>query len=219
MNKAELAYYFDHTILKAETTSRDVDRVCQEAIDHHFYAVCVNPDWITRAVANLKGSHVKTCSVVGFPFGTNTSLVKAHEAALAVAQGADEVDMVLSIGKMKEGLIDEVEADIRTVVEAAQTAVVKVIIETCYLSEDEKINACRAAENAGAHFVKTSTGFGSGGATAADVRLMRQTVSDHVHVKASGGIATLADVLSMIEAGAHRIGTSAGANIIAELTS
>ena len=148
-----------------------------------------------------------------------SALVKAREAALAVEQGAGEVDMVLTVGKLKEGLVKEVETDIRAVVKAAQTAVVKVIIETCYLSTKEKITACRAAENAGAHFVKTSTGFASGGATVDDVRLMCQTVSDQMQVKASGGITTLADTLALIDAGAQRIGASAGVSIMTELKS
>ena len=217
MNKETLAPYFDHTILKPFATETDVRRICGEAVSHGFHSVCVNPCHIPLVAAELKGTGVKTCSVVGFPFGANDSPIKAAEAALAVEQGAEEVDMVIAIGKLKQGLVAEVESDIRSVVEAAGTARVKAIIETCYLDRDEKIAACRAAERAGAHFVKTSTGFGTGGATAADVALMRETVGDRVQIKASGGIGTLKAALAMIEAGADRLGASAGTAILAEL--
>lgn len=217
MDRKTLARYFDHTILKAFATESDVRRVCSEAVDHGFYAVCVNPCHVPLVAAELGGTGVKTCSVVGFPFGANDPAVKAREAALAVEQGAHEVDMVIAVGRLKQGLVDTVEADIRAVVQAAGGARVKAIIETCYLNREEKIAACRAAEYAGAHFVKTSTGFGTGGATPEDVALMRETVGERVRVKASGGIGTLAAALALIEAGADRLGASAGVAIIGEM--
>jgi len=217
MDKSTLARYFDHTILKAFATESHVRRVCREAVSHGFFAVCVNPCHVPLVVAELQGTGVKACSVVGFPLGANHSEIKAKEAALAVKQGAAEIDMVMAVGKMKQGLTSAVEADIKTVVEATRPAIVKVIVETCYLEQAEKVTACKAVESAGAKFVKTSTGFGPAGATVEDVALMRDTVSPHVKIKASGGIGTLNDALSFIEAGAHRLGASAGVGIIAEI--
>ena len=217
MEKEALARYFDHTILKPFATETDVRRICREAVAHGFYSVCVNPCHVPFVVAELKGTGVKTCSVVGFPFGANEPGIKAKEAAMAVEQGAAEIDMVMAVGKMKQGLIAAVEADIGGVVKAAHPARVKVIVETCYLNRAEKISACKAAENAGAHFVKTSTGFGTGGATTDDVALMRKSVGHRLKVKASGGIGTLQAALAMIDAGADRLGASAGVDILAEL--
>ena len=217
MQPEELAGYFDHTLLKASATEADVRRICREAATYGFYSVCVNPCHMTLVKAQLRHTEVRTCCVVGFPLGANTADIKAREAALAVQQGADEIDMVMAIGNMKQGRVDAVQQDIAAVVRASGTAIVKVIIETCYLNDDEKIKACLSAENAGAHFVKTSTGFGTGGATVADVALMRATVGERLQVKASGGIGTLNDALAMIDAGASRLGASAGVSIIKEL--
>lgn len=218
MTPSELAKYIDHTALKATTTPAEIDRLCAEARQYGFAAVCINPCYVRRAVEALAGSPVTVATVIGFPLGATTSQVKAAETREAVLAGAREIDMVINIGLAKAGQFDAVEADIRAVVEAAQAAdsraVVKVIIETCYLTEEEKVEACRRAVAAGAHYVKTSTGMGSGGATVEDVRLMRATVGPAVGVKAAGGIRTAADALKMIEAGASRIGTSSGAQIL-----
>ena len=217
MNKQELARYFDHTLLKPFATQGDIQDLCREALDYQFYSVCVNPCHVALVSRTLKGSGVKTCSVVGFPLGCSTSQVKALEAGRAVEDGADEIDMVLAVGALKQGLHDQVENDIRAVVAAAGQALVKVIIEACYLSDSEKRAACSIAERAGADFVKTSTGFGSGGALVEDIRLMKSVVGDRLQIKASGGISTLEQALAMIEAGADRLGASAGVTIIGEL--
>lgn len=218
MTPSELAKYIDHTALKAATTPAEIDRLCAEARRYGFAAVCINPCYVRRAVEALAGSPVAVATVVGFPLGATTSAVKAAEAREAVLAGAREIDMVINIGLAKAGQFDAVEADIRAIVEAAlaanRDAGVKVIIETCYLTDDEKVETCRRAVAAGAHYVKTSTGMGSGGATVEDVRLMRATVGPAVGVKAAGGIRTAADALKMIEAGASRIGTSSGAQIL-----
>ena len=217
MQPNELARYFDHTILKAVATEMDVRRICKEALTHRFFSVCVNPCYVPLVKEELKDSRVKTCCVVGFPLGANDSAIKARETALAVEQGADEIDMVMAVGQMKAGRIDVVQNDIAAVVQAAGSALVKVIIETCHLDEDEKVKACQVAEEAGAHFVKTSTGFGTGGATVTDVALMRETVGNRLKVKASGGIGNLQQALAMISAGADRLGASASVDIIKEL--
>jgi deoxyribose-phosphate aldolase len=217
MNKQELARYFDHTLLKPFATQGDIQTLCREAIDHQFYSVCVNPCHVALVKQTLTGSGVKTCSVVGFPLGCSTSQIKAAEAGCAVQDGADEIDMVLAVGALKQGLHEQVENDIRAVVTAAGQALVKVIIETCYLSDSEKRAACSIAERAGADFVKTSTGFGSAGATVNDIKLLRSTVGDRLQVKASGSISTLEQALALIEAGADRLGASAGVAIIGEL--
>lgn len=216
MNKEQLARYFDHTLLKPCASEDEVRRLCREAVQYQFYSVCVNPCHVALVSRTLAGSAVKTCSVVGFPLGCNTSAIKAAETARAVQEGADEIDMVLCVGALKQGQVELVERDIEGVVAAADQALVKVIIETCYLDDQEKQAACRIVERAGAQFVKTSTGFGSGGATAEDVRLMRATVGDRMQIKASGGIATLSQALAMINAGADRIGASAGVCILKE---
>ena len=217
MNKQELARYFDHTLLKPFATQGDIQDLCREALDYQFYSVCVNPCHVALVSRTLTGSGVKTCSVVGFPLGCSTSQVKALEAGRAVEDGADEIDMVLAVGALKQGLHDQVENDIRAVVAAAGQALVKVIIEACYLSDSEKRAACSIAERAGADFVKTSTGFGSGGALVEDIRLMKSVVGDRLQIKASGGISTLEQALALIEAGADRLGASAGVTIIGEL--
>jgi len=215
--KAGVAAAIDHSVLKATATERQVRDCCAEALSNGFAAVCVNPHWVPLCAAELAGTGVTVCAVVGFPLGANASPVKAGEARLAVAQGARELDMVINIGAAKSGRWDEVEADIRAVVEAAGTAVVKAIIEACYLTDGEKVKACEAAERAGAGFVMTSTGFGTGGASAEDVRLIRATVGDRLKVKASGGIRSPHDALRMLEAGADRLGASGGVAIVAEL--
>jgi deoxyribose-phosphate aldolase len=214
ITKNDLAGMIDHSLLKPQSTREELKRLCEEAVTHGFKAVCVNPVHVAGAAALLAGRTPLVCSVVGFPFGTHSPEVKAAETAEVVRLGASEVDMVINIGALKEGRDREVEADVAAVVRAAAGRPVKVIIETCYLTEEEKVRACRLAVSAGAAFVKTSTGYGSAGATVADLKLMRQTVGQGIGVKAAGGIRTLADALDMIEAGADRIGASASVAIL-----
>ncbi|MDY6826692.1 MAG: deoxyribose-phosphate aldolase [Bacillota bacterium] len=211
-----MAGYIEHTLLKAEATEEDIRRLCREAKECKFYAVCINPSFVQQAVKELAGSAVRVATVIGFPLGATTTAVKTFEAAEAVAAGAAEVDMVIHLGALKSGDRDYVRKDINAVVRAAEGKPVKVIIEAALLNDEEKVIACRLAEKAGAHFVKTSTGFGYGGATVADVRLMREIVGPAMGVKAAGGVRTAKDALLMIEAGASRIGTSAGKAIIGE---
>jgi len=215
--RATLAKTIDHTLLKAVGTETQVRELCAEARSYRFASVCVNPVWVPLCAQVLAGSEVLVCTVIGFPLGANSTEIKVAEARLAVAQGADEVDMVMHVGAAKAGDWKTVEEDIRAVVKAAGNARVKVILETCYLTEDEKVKACEAAARAGAHFVKTSTGFGSGGATESDIRLMRKTVGDRLQVKASGGVRTCQEALAMLEAGADRIGASASIAIVEAL--
>lgn len=215
-HNAEIAATIDHTLLKATATEAAVKVLCAEARKYRFASVCVNPCWVPLCVRELEGSGVPVCTVIGFPLGANESDTKAAEARLAVAQGAGEVDMVMNLGKAKAGDWKAVEADIEAVVKASKPAIVKVIIETCYLDSGEKIEACKAAQSAGANFVKTSTGFGTGGATTEDVSLMKATVGSSMKVKASGGIKTRSDALAMLNAGADRIGASAGVSILGE---
>ena len=212
--KEKLAARIEHTLLKAEATAGQVLTLCEEAVFHGFAAVCVNPVYIEIVAGRLKGTPVKACSVVGFPLGANTSAGKAFEAGLAVKLGAQEIDMVIQVGALKAGEHDLVKKDIRAVVEAAQGAIVKVIIEACYLNEKEKKIACELILAAGAHYVKTSTGLGSGGATLEDVRLLRQTVGNRLKIKAAGGIRIYEQAVAMLEAGADRIGTSSGVAIV-----
>lgn len=202
--------FIDHTLLKATATERDIIALCNEAIEYDFASVCVNPTWVELASGLLKNSGVLTCTVVGFPLGASHPSVKAQETIQAIADGADEIDMVINIGHAKNGRFDLVEEDIKAVVNAANGVLVKVIIETCYLTNDEKVKACLAAKIANADFVKTSTGFGTGGATVDDVALMRETVGGTMGVKASGGVKTKEDFENMVKAGATRIGTSNG---------
>lgn len=216
-NRKEMAAYIDHTVLKAIATRTQVKQLCTEAVQYGFASVCVNPCHVRLVAGELKGSAVKTCAVIGFPLGANSTEVKAFEAQKAVGDGAQEVDMVINVGALKDGDAEFVERDIREVVRASQGAAVKVIIETCYLTEEEKKLACVLAKNAGADFVKTSTGFGSGGALVEDVSLMRETVGKEMGVKASGGVRSLKEALEMIEAGATRIGTSSGIAILEEM--
>ena len=190
--------------------------LCREAVEHRFASVCVNPRWVPTVAGALAGSGVATCSVIGFPLGAIPTAVKAQEAAWVVAAGATEVDMVIDIGALKDGDTDAVRADIAAVKQACGPALLKVIIETCLLTDAEKVTACRLSVQAGADFVKTSTGFSTGGATAADVALMRDTVGDALGVKASGGVRTREDALKMLAAGASRIGASSGLAIVAD---
>lgn len=206
--------YIDHTLLKQDSTQEQIDKLLAEAKTYDFASVCVNPTWVSHCAKALSGSDVKVCTVVGFPLGAMTSAAKAFETADAIKNGADEIDMVLNIGALKSGQLELVENDVRAVVEAADGKLVKVIIEACLLTDAEKVTACELSVKAGADFVKTSTGFSTGGATVSDVALMRQTVGPNVGVKAAGGARSLADAKAFIEAGATRIGTSAGIAII-----
>lgn len=211
----ELNRMIDHTILKADATEEDVLRIIEEAKKYHFYSVCINPTWVSLAKEQLKGEPVAVCTVIGFPLGANTSAVKAYETKDAINNGADEVDMVINIGALKSKQFNKVQQDIEAVVEAAKDrALVKVIIETALLTNEEIVKACELAKIAGADFVKTSTGFSTGGAKVEDIRLMRATVGPEMGVKASGGIHNEEEAVAMVEAGATRIGTSAGVAII-----
>lgn len=214
MNKQELAKFIDHTLLKATASVAEITKLCEEAKEYQFAAVCVNPSYVRFCSDLLKGSEVKVATVIGFPLGANTSLVKAFETENAVKEGAKEVDMVINIGALKSGDHNLVLKDIKAVVEAAGSALTKVIIETCYLTEEEKKIASLLAKEAGAHFVKTSTGFGTSGATVEDVKFIRSVVGPDIKIKASGGIRTFDDALKMIEAGANRLGTSSGVKIM-----
>lgn len=210
-----LASLIDHTLLKPDATRAQVERLCREARFYGFGAVCVLPALLPTAVKCLAGSPVIPCTVAGFPLGASTSASKAFEAGEAAAAGAGEIDMVLAVGPVKEGRFADAQNDIAAVVKAAgRHCGVKVILETCLLTDDEKVTACKLAVAAGARFVKTSTGLAGGGATVHDVRLMRATVGPDMGVKAAGGIRTLADAQAMVEAGANRIGTSAGVAIV-----
>ena len=214
ITRQQLASMIDHSLLRPNATLEELKRVCQEAIEYGFKAVCINPIFVADAVKLLKGSEVLVCSVVGFPFGTHSSEIKAKETTEVIERGAREVDMVIWVGALKEKKDRDVVKDIRAVVDAARGCPVKVILETCYLTEEEKVRGCRLVMEAGAAFVKTSTGFASEGATAEDVILMRRTVGKDFGVKAAGGIRTLEDTLKMIEAGANRLGTSGSVAII-----
>ncbi|EOT38890.1 MULTISPECIES: deoxyribose-phosphate aldolase [Enterococcus] len=211
----ELNRMIDHTILKADATQEDVLRIIEEAKKYHFYSVCINPTWVSFAAEQLKGEPTAVCTVIGFPLGANTSEVKAYETTDAIHNGADEVDMVINIGALKSAQYKKVQQDIEAVVNAAKDkALVKVIIETALLTNEEIVKACELAKTAGADFVKTSTGFSTGGATVEDVRLMRQTVGPEMGVKASGGIHNEQEAMAMVEAGANRLGTSASIAIV-----
>ena len=219
LTRQSLAHLMDHTLLKPQATAADIDRVVEEARHFGCASVCVNPYWVPRVAAGLAGSAVKTCTVIGFPLGATTTATKVAEAREAIDTGAHEVDMVINVGELRAGATDAVRADIAAVAAAAHEggAILKVIIETCLLTDDEKRLACELSQQAGADFDKTSTGFSTGGATVADVALMRATVGDAMGVKASGGIRTLADARAMIEAGASRLGVSAAVSILEEL--
>ncbi|MFJ7975000.1 deoxyribose-phosphate aldolase [Peribacillus sp. JNUCC 23] len=214
-----VANLIDHTLLKADATKAQIKQLCEEAREHHFASVCVNPTWVTYASELLAGSDVVVCTVIGFPLGANTPETKAFETKNAIENGANEVDMVINIGALKDQDDELVERDIRAVIESSKgKALSKVIIETSLLTEEEKIRACELAVKAGADYVKTSTGFSTGGATPEDIALMRKTVGPSIGVKASGGVRNTEDATKVIEAGATRIGASAGIAIVNGLT-
>ncbi|HFR3425330.1 TPA: deoxyribose-phosphate aldolase [Streptococcus suis] len=210
----KLNKYIDHTILKPETTKEQVAQILAEAKEYDFASVCVNPTWVAYAAQELKDSDVKVCTVIGFPLGANTPALKAFETQNAIENGADEIDMVINIGALKSKNDELVLEDIKAVVEASGEKLVKVIIETCLLTEEEKVKACQLSKEAGADFVKTSTGFSTGGATVEDVALMRKTVGPDMGVKASGGARSYEDAIAFIDAGATRIGASSGVAIM-----
>ena len=210
----KLNKYIDHTLLKPDASQEQIETLIEEAKKYEFASVCVNPTWVSFAAQALKATDVEVCTVIGFPLGANTPELKAFETSDAIQNGANEVDMVINIGALKSRNFDLVERDIRAVVEAAKGTLVKVIIETCLLTDDEKVKACQIAQKAGADFVKTSTGFSTGGATVADVALMRKTVGPDMGVKASGGARSYEDALAFIKAGATRIGASSGVAIM-----
>ena len=215
MDKAQIAKMIDHTILKPEATEKEVLKLCKEAVEYNFASVCINPSMVPVAATALEGTDVEVCTVIGFPLGATTTEVKAFETKDVIEKGATEVDMVINVGKLKERDLEYVKNDITAVVEAAKDkALTKVIIETCLLTDEEKVIACQLSKEAGADFVKTSTGFSTGGATAEDVALMRKTVGPHIGVKASGGVRTHEDMVEMVKAGANRIGTSNGVKLL-----
>jgi deoxyribose-phosphate aldolase len=218
MTAGELASLIDHTLLRADATRQEIETLCREAVEYRFATVCINPVWVTLAAAMLKGSGVGVCAVVGFPLGATTADVKAHEARGAIVDGAGEIDMVMNVGALKGGDLERARRDIETVTAVSRKggALCKVIIETALLTDDEKVSACALAKAAGADFVKTSTGFGPGGATVVDVALMRGAIGPTMGIKAAGGIRDLAAVKAMVAAGATRIGTSAGVKIVRE---
>jgi len=212
---ADLAPFIDHTLLKPEATEEQIDKLCEEAAKHHFYSVCVNSNWAERCARKLGGTGVKVCAVVGFPLGAMDSRAKAFEARTAISNGAAEIDMVMNVGAMKAKDLKTVREDMLAVRRACRSGIVlKVIIEACLLSDEEKVLACQIARDIEADFVKTSTGFNKGGATVADVALMRRTVGPKMGVKAAGGVRSFEDALQMIEAGATRLGTSSGVLLV-----
>ncbi|HPP87237.1 MAG TPA: deoxyribose-phosphate aldolase [bacterium] len=211
---SEVANLIDHTLLKPEVTRDQIIKLCEEAKKYNFASVCVNPGWVKTCSELLKGTEVKVCTVIGFPLGATTTATKAAETREAIANGADEIDMVINIGALKAGENELVYQDIKGVVDAAQGRVVKVIIETALLTDEEKIRACKLSKQAGAHYVKTSTGFASGGATLADIALMRAVVGPDIGVKASGGVRDFNQVKNLLEVGATRVGASASIAII-----
>lgn len=216
LTPGELAEYIDHTLLKPEATPDQFDVLCTEAKEHHFYSVCVNSSWVPYCARKLQGSDVKVCAVVGFPLGAMSGRAKNFETRHAVEEGAREIDMVINVGALKAGDLKTVEEDIRWVRRACpRNVILKVIIETALLSDDEKVIACQLAKRADADFVKTSTGFSHHGATVQDVKLMRRTVGPKMGVKAAGGVRSFEDAVEMIAAGATRIGTSSGVKILA----
>lgn len=221
MNRLELAKHIDHTLLRPTGTHADIDRLCSEALQYRFASVCIQPCWVERAVLHLKGSGVAVGTVVGFPLGANMPSVKLYEAEQALAAGATELDMVIALPALKSGDWRTVRHEIEQIASlcrsATPAAVLKVIIECCYLTQEEKIQATRAVAESGADFVKTSTGFGEGGATIEDVRLLRSAAPPHVKVKAAGGIRTLSLALELLQAGADRIGTSSGVTLLQQL--
>lgn len=213
--KKLLNKYIDHTLLRPDATEKQIDQLIAEAVTYDFYSVCINPAWVSYCHEKLEGTDIKVCTVVGFPLGATTTEVKEYETKQAIQNGADEIDMVINIGALKANDQETVKNDMKRVVHAAgQTALVKVIIETVLLSDEEKVIACQLAKEAKADFVKTSTGFSGGGATVGDIQQMRKTVGPSIGVKASGGIRKKEKALEMIQAGATRIGASAGADLL-----
>lgn len=210
----KLNKYIDHTLLKPDANKEQIKKIIEEAKEYDFASVCVNPTWVKFASEQLNDSDVKVCTVIGFPLGATTPEVKAFETRDAISNGADEIDMVINIGALKSGNLELLEQDIRAIVEASGEHLVKVIIETCLLTDQEKVQACQISQKAGADYVKTSTGFSTGGATVADVALMRKTVGPDMGVKASGGARSYEDAQAFIEAGATRIGASSGVAIM-----
>lgn len=210
----KLNQYIDHTILKATATASDVIQLCAEAKAHEFFSVCINSAWVALAKAHVAGSSVKVCSVIGFPLGAMSAAAKVFEAKTAVADGADEIDMVINVGLLQSGQSDAVREEIRAIKHAIGSRVLKVIIETCYLNAEEKARACTLAVDAGADFVKTSTGFGTGGASFEDVQLMLDTVAGKAKVKASGGVRSAETARKYVEMGVMRLGTSNGIQIV-----
>src|SRR5690625_895903 len=217
MAKVELSKMIDHTLLKPDAQIDEINKLCEEANSYGFASVCVNPTWVYHCHDKLKQSERKVCTVIGFPLGATTTETKVYETTNAIENGADEIDMVINVGALKDRRYEEVEDDIKAVVEAAKGKTVKVIIETSLLTKEEKQKACEIAKRAGADFVKTSTGFSGGGATVEDIRLMRLAVGPAIGGKASGGVRSLEDANNMIEAGATRIGASAGVQIVSGL--
>jgi deoxyribose-phosphate aldolase len=214
LSPLQLAAYIDHTLLKADATAKDIEKLCAEAREYYFYSVCVNGSWVGQARHFLEGTNIKVACVVGFPLGAMSGDVKRFETEAAIDDGAQEIDVVLNLGRLKAGDNKFILRELSDVVEAADEWPVKVILETCLLTQEEKIRACQIVVESGAKFVKTSTGFSTGGATVADVKLMRETVGPKFGVKASGGIRDTRTALAMIEAGATRLGTSAGVAIV-----
>ena len=215
LRPADLARYIDHTLLKPEATEEQIDTLCAEAAAHHFFSVCVNSRWVEHCARKLGGTGVKVCAVVGFPLGAMDSRVKSFEARTAIANGADEIDMVMNVGAMKAKDLKTVREDMLAVRRACRTSIVlKVILETSLLTEEEKVLACQIAKGVEADFVKTSTGFNKGGATVADIALMRRTVGPAMGVKAAGGVRSFEDAVAMINAGATRLGTSSGVLLV-----
>ena len=206
--------FIDHTLLKQDATPEQIIKLCEEAKQYNFMSVCVNPAYVPLAASVLENSDVKVCTVVGFPLGMNLTKTKLQETELALSLGADEIDMVINVGMLKDHQDEYVLQEISLLKQSCGSKILKVIIETCLLTDEEKVRACKLAKEAGADFVKTSTGFSTGGATVHDVKLMRETVGNDMGVKASGGVKTHQDLLDMIEAGASRIGTSSGIKII-----
>lgn len=204
----------DHTVLKPETQEETVIKLCKEALEFNFASVCVNPTFVELCAGLLKGSEVKVCTVIGFPLGANTKEVKGFEALDAVNKGAEEIDMVINIGALKDKKYDYVYEEIKYIKECCKGRLLKVIIETCLLTDEEKVKACELSVKAGADYVKTSTGFSTGGATVSDIALMRKTVGPDLGVKASGGVRSYEDMVNMVEAGATRIGTSSGPKLM-----
>ncbi|MCJ8172016.1 deoxyribose-phosphate aldolase [Clostridium botulinum] len=210
----KLSKYIDHTLLKPQATEKDILKLIGEAKTYDFASVCVNPSWVKLAYENLKDTDVKVCTVVGFPLGATSTASKVYETKVAIEDGADEIDMVISVGQLKSGNDEYVKEEIKKIVEASKNKLVKVIIETCLLTEEEKVKACTLSKEAGADYVKTSTGFSTGGAKPEDIKLMRETVGKNMGVKASGGIHTREEMEVMIENGATRIGASCGVELV-----